>query len=81
MYFQMRLRNFHCPDCDKPFKSTSPNAVRCPKCSLKWSKKRNREYQKRRPASEDSISGRAVVRSPASTSTKAATGPFREVSL
>lgn len=52
MYFQMRLRKFHCPDCDKPFKSTSPNALRCPKCSLEWRKKRNREYQKRRLATK-----------------------------
>lgn len=50
MYFEMRLRNFRCPDCDTPFKSTSPNAVRCRKCSTEWSKKRNREYQKRRCA-------------------------------
>jgi tRNA(Ile2) C34 agmatinyltransferase TiaS len=50
MYFEMRLREFRCPDCGKPFKSTSPNAVRCPKCSAEWSKKRNREYQRRRYA-------------------------------
>ena len=52
MYLQMRLRNFRCPDCDEPFTSTSPNAVRCPKCSVEWSKKRNRECQKRRLATK-----------------------------
>jgi tRNA(Ile2) C34 agmatinyltransferase TiaS len=52
MYFEMRLRNFCCPDCHKPFKSTSPNAVRCPKCSTEWSKRRNRDYQRRRYAAK-----------------------------
>jgi tRNA(Ile2) C34 agmatinyltransferase TiaS len=52
MYMQMRLRKFRCPECNEPFKSTSPNALRCQKCSLEWSKKRNREYQKRRLATK-----------------------------
>ena len=48
MYFEMKLRDFTCPDCGRPFKTTSPNAVRCPGCSKDWSKKRNRDYQRRR---------------------------------
>lgn len=50
MYFEMKLRDFTCPDCGQAFKSTSPNAVRCPGCSKEWGKKRNRDYQVRRYA-------------------------------
>ena len=32
MYLQMKLRHYDCVDCGTPCKSTSPNAVRCPKC-------------------------------------------------
>ena len=50
MYFEMKLREFVCPDCGRSFKSTSPNAARCSKCRKDWSEKRNREYQRRRYA-------------------------------
>jgi hypothetical protein len=50
MYFEMRLREFVCPDCGEAFKSTSPNAVRCSGCAKQWAKRRNREYQRRRYA-------------------------------
>src|SRR5213592_918630 len=50
MYFEMKLREFVCPDCGRSFKSTSPNAARCSKCRKDWSEKRNREYQRRRNA-------------------------------
>jgi tRNA(Ile2) C34 agmatinyltransferase TiaS len=55
MYFEMKLRDFVCPDCRQPFKSTSPNAVRCRHCSKKWSSKRNREYQRRRYAATKGV--------------------------
>ncbi len=48
MYIEMKLRSFVCPDCGQPFTSTSPNALRCTQCAPEWSKKRNREYQRRR---------------------------------
>ena len=48
MYLQMKLRNYDCVDCGTPGKSTSPNAVRCPKCSKAWEKERNRQNQRRR---------------------------------
>ena len=32
MYLQMKLRHYNCADCGTPCKTTSPNAVRCPKC-------------------------------------------------
>jgi tRNA(Ile2) C34 agmatinyltransferase TiaS len=41
MYFEMKLREFVCPDCRRSFKSTSPNAARCSKCRKDWSEKRN----------------------------------------
>jgi len=50
VYFEMRLRAFVCPDCGEPFKSASPNAVRCSACAKLWTKRRNREYQRRRYA-------------------------------
>lgn len=48
MYFEMRLREFVCPDCGEAFKTTSPNAVRCSGCAKLWDKRRNRESQRRR---------------------------------
>jgi tRNA(Ile2) C34 agmatinyltransferase TiaS len=48
VYFEMRLRAFVCPDCGEPFKSTSPNAVRCSACAKLRANRRNREYQRRR---------------------------------
>ena len=48
MYFQMKLRHYDCADCGTPCKSTSPNAVRCPKCAKVWEKARNRQNQRRR---------------------------------
>jgi DNA-directed RNA polymerase subunit RPC12/RpoP len=48
VYFQMKLRYYDCADCGTPSKSTSPNAVRCPKCAKAWEKERNRQYQRRR---------------------------------
>ena len=50
MYFEMKVREFLCRDCGRPFKSTSPNAVRCSECRKNWSVKRNREHQKRQCA-------------------------------
>jgi predicted amidophosphoribosyltransferase len=50
VYFEMRLRAFACPDCGEPFKSTSPNEVRCSACAKLWAKRRSREYQRRRYA-------------------------------
>ena len=48
MYLQMKLRHYDCVDCGTPCKSTSPNAVRCPKCAKAWEKERNRQNQRRR---------------------------------
>jgi DNA-directed RNA polymerase subunit RPC12/RpoP len=48
MYLQMKLRHYDCADCGTPCKSTSPNAVRCPKCAKAWEKARNRQNQRRR---------------------------------
>ena len=48
MYLQMKLRHYDCVDCGTPCKSTSPNAVRCPKCAKAWEKERNRQNQLRR---------------------------------
>ncbi len=48
MYLQMKLRHYDCVDCVTPCKSTSPNAVRCPKCAKAWEKERNRQNQRRR---------------------------------
>jgi hypothetical protein len=48
MYLQMKLRHYDCADCGTPCKSTSPNAVRCPKCATAWDKARNRQNQRRR---------------------------------
>ena len=48
MYLQMKLRHYDCADCRTPCKSTSPNAVRCPKCANAWEQKRNRRNQRRR---------------------------------
>ena len=48
MYLQMRLRHYDCADCRTPCKSTSPNAVRCPKCAKAWEQERNRRNQRRR---------------------------------
>ena len=48
MYLQMKLRYYDCVDCGTPCKSTSPNAVRCPKCAKTWEKARNRRNQRRR---------------------------------
>jgi hypothetical protein len=48
MYLQMKLRHYDCADCGTPCKSTSPNAVRCPKCAKAWEKVRNRQNQRRR---------------------------------
>ncbi len=48
MYLQMKLRNYKCADCGTPCKTTSPNAVRCPKCGKAWEKERNRQNQRRR---------------------------------
>ena len=45
MYLQMKLRHY---DCVTPFKTSSPNAVRCPKCAKAWEKERNRQNQRRR---------------------------------
>ena len=45
---QMKLRHYDCADCGTPCKSTSPNAVRCPKCAKVWEKARNRQNQRRR---------------------------------
>lgn len=50
MYFEMKLREFVCPDCGEAFKSTSPNSVRCSRCAKLWAKRRNRDYQRRRYA-------------------------------
>jgi DNA-directed RNA polymerase subunit RPC12/RpoP len=43
MYLQMKLRHYKCADCGTPCKTTSPNAVRCPKCGKAWEKERNRQ--------------------------------------
>ena len=48
MYLQMKLRHYDCADCGTPCKSTSPNAVRCPKCAKAWEQERNRRNQRRR---------------------------------
>ncbi len=48
MYVQMKLRHYDCADCKTPCKSTSPNAVRCPKCAKAWELERNRRNQRRR---------------------------------
>lgn len=48
MYLQMKLRHYDCADCRTPCKSTSPNAVRCPKCARAWEKARNRLNQRNR---------------------------------
>ena len=48
MYLQMKLRHYDCVDCGTPCKSTSPNAVRCPKCAKAWEKERDRQNQRRR---------------------------------
>ena len=48
MYLQMKLRHYDCADCRTPCKSTSPNAVRCPKCAKAWEQERNRQNQRRR---------------------------------
>ncbi len=48
MYLQMKLRHYDCVGCGTPCKSTSPNAVRCPKCAKVWEKERNRQNQRRR---------------------------------
>ena len=48
MYLQMKLRHYDCADCRTPCKSTSPNAVRCPKCAKAWEQERNRRNQRRR---------------------------------
>ena len=48
MFLQMKLRHYDCVDCVTPCKSTSPNAVRCPKCAKAWEKERNRQNQRRR---------------------------------
>ena len=48
MYLQMKLRHYNCADCGTPCKSTSPNAVRCPKCAKAWETARNRQNQRRR---------------------------------
>ena len=48
MYLQMKLRHYNCADCGTPCKTTSPNAVRCPKCGKAWEKERNRQNQRRR---------------------------------
>jgi predicted RNA-binding Zn-ribbon protein involved in translation (DUF1610 family) len=53
MYFEMRLREFVCPDCGESFKSTSPNAVRCSACAKLWATRRNREYQRQRYANRE----------------------------
>jgi hypothetical protein len=48
MFLQMKLRFYDCLDCGTPCKSTSPNAVRCPKCAKAWGMERNRRNQRRR---------------------------------
>ena len=48
MYLQMKLRHYNYADCGTPCKTTSPNAVRCPKCGKTWEKERNRQNQRRR---------------------------------
>ena len=48
MYLQMKLRHYKCADCGTHCKTTSPNAVRCPKCGKAWEKERNRQNQRRR---------------------------------
>ena len=48
MYLQMKLRHYDCVGCGTPCKSTSPNAVRGPKCAKAWEKERNRQNQRRR---------------------------------
>ena len=48
MYLQMKLRHYKCSDCGTPCKTTSPNAVRCPKCGKTWENERNRQNQRRR---------------------------------
>ena len=40
MFLQMKLRFYDCLDCGTPCKSTSPNAVRCPKCAKAWGMER-----------------------------------------
>jgi DNA-directed RNA polymerase subunit RPC12/RpoP len=45
MYLQMKLRHYDCADCGIPCKTTSPNAVRCPKCGKAWEKQRNRQVK------------------------------------
>ena len=48
MYLEMKLRHYNCVGCGTPCKSTSPNAVRYPKCAKAWEKERNRQNQRRR---------------------------------
>ena len=42
MYLEMKLRHYNCVGCGTPCKSTSHNAVPCPKCAKSWEKERNR---------------------------------------